>query len=151
MSWAIHCPPTKPRESGTTERAPVRRSSICNCRCAASRISVKTRRFPSGDQFAASESLAITFCGTPRSMLITYVSESEFPYTTRLPSGDMKGYSARSGGYVSCKRSVPSVRLRQRVWSGKEVYATHFPSLENVGPKAEIPERKGWNCFEFRL
>ena len=51
----------------------------------------------------------------------------------------MSGKFASVGGKVSCKRSLPSLRLRQIVWSGYDKYVTHFPSRENVNSMRKYP------------
>ena len=78
-----------------------------------------TRRFPSGDQVAAPEFFSdyplrlpaihadhIYFIARSRESNLRSVRRDEWEATLSI------------GGYVNCIRSLPSLRLRHRVWSG---------------------------------
>src|SRR5260370_1646584 len=109
----------------------------------------KTITLPSGDQPASdwysfsdsssfgvppSADISMIFQGPPACVSVNAIS---------VPSGDHRGKKAVSGAYVSCRRSLPSMRLRHRFPSGYETYVTHLPSLEKSTCPAEIPERYG--------
>src|SRR5882724_1466256 len=86
----------------------------------------KTICLPSGDQLASlccrcSESIS---CGVPPSAdirkILYWRPGCVSTYAICVPSGDQRGRKGETGGDVSCRRELPSTRLRQRVRSGKE-------------------------------
>src|SRR5450631_2602617 len=58
-----------------------------------------------------------------------------------VPSGDQRGNFGYRGGSLSCTRPLPSRLALHRMPSGKETYATDWPSLEKDTNSAEMPPR----------
>src|SRR5580700_1051588 len=109
------------------------------------------RREPSADQLASIWlPLSVsTSCGAPP-IAGTRKSFQDCPafrltYAICLRSGDQTGKAACSGAEVSCSRSDPLARLRQRVPSGTATYETHLPSAEKARSVAETPGITGTN------
>src|SRR5215469_15326989 len=113
----------------------------------------KTMEFPSGSHAPAPISVGwspdMSCCGAPPFAETTRILDGTSVKRICFPSGDQRGSWAFIGANVNWRRSLPSSLLRHRLHSGNVVYTIHRPSGETSSSPADMPPRKGTNCFDL--